>query len=277
MKVLSFALLTVLLSFAAIGTAGAQTFGTASDTFTSCGANCVIWQNTESYTVAASGYQLTDMNAVEVQLPQWSGAGTPGGSYLTQAVYDIDGSIEGNLTLTNTNTVSETFGGQTTSVIGVFGTQGSAQSAYNLGTTAAIESGLGSGTLSISTPGSETINAGGNQTFPGVGYYTSSGQIDTDTTTCASILLSCVGVSPYEGNGDYDLWLSSITNQASTGRGGNGSVGGTTYAEDSASITYTFDYDVYTQPGNTPEPVSMALLGSGLACLGLLKRKRFTR
>jgi len=286
MKVLSFALLLVLMSFASVGTASAQTFGTATDTFTSCGANCVIWQNTETFSVGLSGYQLTDVGcssclpstADEFQLPQFSGAGAPAGSYLTQAVYDVDGYIEGNITLDNTNSSPYTFGGTTTSIIGVFASEAAANSGYNnANPVAGVEGGLGYNSLVISS-GSQTVPANTTQVFPGIGYFTANGQLYSDSLTCGEVNTTCGTMTPYEGGGDFDLWLASYTNTVNSLRGGNGTVGGTTYLEDSGQIEYTFDYDVVTPPsGPTPEPVSMALLGSGLACLGLLKRKRFTR
>jgi hypothetical protein len=57
------------------------------------------------------------------------------------------------------------------------------------------------------------------------------------------------------------------------GGGGNISLNQTTNAGVTVSVTYDYTEPLFI----VPEPMSMALLGSGLIGLGLLKRKRLSR
>ncbi len=85
-----------------------------------------------------------------------------------------------------------------------------------------------------------------------------------------------INLSLYEGSsipgplGTVELYASTLTNDSfSGGAYTQGSAGGTI----TLNATVTYDYIVPPPPSSTPEPATMALFGTGLIGLGLLRRR----
>jgi len=79
-----------------------------------------------------------------------------------------------------------------------------------------------------------------------------------------------LAISAYEGLGTLTLTGNAST---STTISGGPVTGGTVTGSASANVTVIYDYTVPPPPSSTPEPATMALFGSGLVGLGLIRRR----
>jgi hypothetical protein len=83
------------------------------------------------------------------------------------------------------------------------------------------------------------------------------------------------GMDPYLGTGNVSFHLQTSTGIFVQTLGDAGVTGGGEITAGNATGTLQLDYHI--TENNTPEPFTLAMLGSGLGLLGLVGRKRFKR
>jgi hypothetical protein len=107
---------------------------------------------------------------------------------------------------------------------------------------------------------------------PGLVTNGSSLPISTTNSTAVSgpLVITGAGLTPYEGTGDALFHLFTNTRQIADISGGNFNSSISTAARAQVTIVYDYTSDVIP----VPEPASVALMGVGLAGLGLVRRRR---
>jgi hypothetical protein len=242
MKVLTFWLLPILLVSVALGTASAGSV-------------------TYNFDLPITVFAPTNLFNDVVTLPDWNPALFVGQS-LTSVDFSIDGAIQGTITLSNSANAPSAGTGKGTTLTDMFVYATPCGGTINAQVCPAE---LGDNTLSFTT-GNQTLNPGQAQTYPSTGVFSTSGLLyDSGAITGG-------GVNAYKGAGNFSVYV--VTDAALAVSGGGGQFGGSQSTQAGVGGTVTYNYSASTV---TPEPVSMALLGCGLAALGLFRRKRLVR
>ncbi len=166
---------------------------------------------------------------------------------LNSVTLTIDGSITGDIGLTNTAADART-------------TSATSSASFIAGALAGFSLPNPLFTPSFGT-GSQTILSGQTVTFLGLTGGGSTGP-----------LLNNSILAPYEaaGGGNFSISVETLSGVSIVGGGGQISSSFATNA--SATATVVYDYSVNNQ--NVPEPASMAILGMSMLTLGMARRRR---
>jgi len=176
-------------------------------------------------------------------------------TWLQSITLTLDGSIAGSISLTNNGVSGQTGKGTTDSTFFLTSATCTSLTGFSF-------AGCATGLFDPSfTTGIQTVNAGQTLNFTG---------LLSGVAALASTDSNGATFGAYEGAGTFGLTANTLTGLGVSGGGGQLAAAQVTTATFTATISY--DYIVPTVNG-TPEPATMALFGSALVGLGLLRKR----
>ena len=209
---------------------------------------------------ASTGANSTDFFTV-FNIPQFNSAL----GNLTQITVTVGGTMNAVGTLTNTGTSQATG-----AVISQTSTITDASPQYVTGSGVVINGGTSSGDTFLQF----TTSASGNFVVGAIAGSSTVNNINLSGIFSPSTVTQTTGFDPnLIGLGTYGVTFNTGEFTTSGGSGGNLTASATT--QDNLNLSITYNYS--TPQISTPEPASMALIGSGLAGIGAVTRRRRKR
>ncbi len=245
----------ILIGFGVIGASTANAT-TITPTFTS-----TTGAGFETFS-ASTGANSTDFFTV-FNIPQFNSAL----GNLTQITVTVGGTMTATGTLTNSSSSAAT------------GTTISQNSTITDASPQFVAGSFGSVTINGGTSGGDTFlvfttSANGGSSVGTIAGNTTVSNINLSGSFTPSTVTQTSGFDPnLIGLGTYGVTFNTGEYTTSGGSGGNITASAST--QDNLNLSITYNYS--TPQISTPEPASMALIGSGLAGIGAVTRRRRKR